>query len=102
MKSTCRTPGQLVLAILVGVFLGIDTTTARAANVGTLDPALSSVATQARYEPTPAERLRAAEWRGRTCTAALCKSRRPGGIAEVASFGVAAFGGVWISRRRSG
>jgi hypothetical protein len=53
-------------------------------------------------EPTAAQKLRAAYWRGRTCTTALCKSPRPGGIAEVAGFGFAAFGGAWISRRRSG
>jgi hypothetical protein len=102
MKSTPLTAGLLALAIAFGVLLAVGTTTAQAANIETLDAVPSSVSTGAGYEPTPVQRLRAATWRGRTCTTALCKSPRPGGIAEVASFGLAALGGAWISRRRSG
>ena len=110
-KSTHPTLGSLVVAALAGVLLALGPAPAKAAETGTLDPALSSVSSTAStstttsttdYELTTAQKLRAAYWRGRTCTTALCKSPRPGGIAEVASFGLAAFGGVWISRRRSG
>lgn len=87
--------------MLVGVILALGATTAQAGELGALNPVFSAASTTD-YEPTPAQKLRAAYWRGRTCTTALCKSPRPGGIAEVASFGLAAFGGAWISRRRSG
>ncbi len=90
-----------MIAMRVGVLLALGAITAQAAEPGALGPAFSE-ASATDYEPTPAQKLRAAYWRGRTCTTALCKSPRPGGIAEVASFGLAAFGGAWISRRRSG
>lgn len=53
-------------------------------------------------DPTFAERVQAMYWRGRTCATPACKAARPSGIAEVASFGLAAFGGAWFSRRRTG
>lgn len=53
-------------------------------------------------DPTFAEQVQAMYWRGRTCTTPACKAARPSGIAEVASFGLAAFGGAWFSRRRTG
>ncbi|MBW2391656.1 MAG: hypothetical protein JRG89_24960 [Deltaproteobacteria bacterium] len=113
MKSTHPTRDSLAVGLLAGVLLALGPAPAQAAETGALDPALSSASATAGTaastttnktgdEPTTAQKLRAAYWRGRTCTTALCRSPRPGGFAEVASFGLAAFGGVWISRRRSG
>ncbi len=46
------------------------------------------------------ERAQFAYWKGRTCALPTCGPPRPGTVADVASFGAAAFAGVWYSRRR--
>ena len=55
----------------------------------------------ARSELTLEQRVQAAYWRGRTCSTPACKAARSSGMADVAGFGLAAFGGVWLSRRRT-
>ena len=52
-------------------------------------------------DPTLGQIIQAAYWRGRTCSTPACNAARPSSIAHVASFGLAAFGGIWIGRRRS-
>ena len=47
------------------------------------------------------QKLQAAYWRGRTCSTPACKAAQPSSVSHVASFALAAFGGVWISRRRA-
>jgi len=86
----------LAVSLLAAVLFASNATPARSAEA---DAHASVRSTD--YAASQTQKLQAAYWRGRTCTAALCKSPRPGGIADAASFGLAAFGGAWISRRRS-
>jgi hypothetical protein len=87
-------PGWLAVCLLA--LFALAATPARSAEADANARVPSTV-----YAASQTQKPQAAYWRGRTCTAALCKSPRPGGIADVASFGLAAFGGAWISRRRS-
>ncbi|MCP4037301.1 MAG: hypothetical protein GY733_10220 [bacterium] len=63
--------------------------------------ALEVGAPAAEVEPSLAQKARFAYWRGRTCMTPGCKAGRPGSVTDVASFAVAAFGGVLLSRRRA-
>lgn len=95
------TRSTLSLAVLSALLLAIAAVPARSAE--TVTPNASPVlASSAGYQRSLTQKLQAAYWRGRSCTTPACKSPRPGTIAEVASFGLAAFGGAWISRRRRG
>jgi hypothetical protein len=101
VDSIHPTRGTLSLAVLLTLLLAVAAVPARSAETGA--PGASQVlASSAGYERTLRQKLQAAYWRGRSCTTPACKSPRPGTIAEVASFGLAAFGGAWISRRRRG
>lgn len=74
----------------------------QASDVSDLEIVNASATTSADHGSSLAQKVRAAYWRGRTCTTPACTSGRPSGLADVASFGLAAVGGVWFSRRRSG
>ncbi len=100
VDSSRPTRGVHSLAALLVTLLAITATPALSAETGTPGPLriASSDTTDVR---TPSQKLRAAYWRGRYCTSPTCKSPRPGGLAHVVSFGLAAFGGAWLSRRRT-
>lgn len=101
MDPTPTKRGARSFAVLSVLLLSILAAPAHSAESGTPD-ASQVTASGAGYERTIRQQLQAAYWRGRKCATPACKSPRPGGFAEVASFGLAAFGGAWISRRRVG
>ncbi len=39
-------------------------------------------------------------WRGRSCPVGGCRSSAPARLSDIASFGAASIGGVWLSRHR--
>ncbi|MFB0977988.1 MAG: hypothetical protein QMC73_10015 [Myxococcota bacterium] len=91
----------LVLICVLATFAALFASSASAS--ATLNPEItdSRAIPEANNELTLAQKVQAAYWRGRTCSTPACKAARPSGLTDVASFGLAALGGVWFSRRRS-
>ncbi len=88
-------------ALLMGV-LAMVATPALSAEIAAHGVSRTAASNQLDRQPSGQEQRTADYWRGRYCTTTNCKSPRPGGLAEVVSFGLAAFGGAWLSRRRTG
>ena len=87
------------VAALATLLLANCAAPALAVDLDTLDPAPAVAASFG--DRSFGQKIQAAYWRGRTCSTPACKAARPSSIAHVASFGLAAFGGIWIGRRRS-
>ena len=100
-RSHHRPARGLVLTCAIATFAALFASSASASV--TLNPEItdSRAIAEANNEVTLAQKVHAAYWRGRTCSTPACKAARPSGLTDVASFGLAAFGGVWFSRRRS-
>lgn len=95
----CKRSAKLSAWAIAALLLAIFAAPALAEDLDTLDP-IPSAATSF-DDRTLGQKLQAAYWRGRTCSTPACKAARPGSIAHVASFGLAAFGGIWLGRRRA-
>ncbi|MDP6979324.1 MAG: hypothetical protein QF570_12090 [Myxococcota bacterium] len=86
----------LAVAVLFAAAVALRTAPARA----------SETSSPPKVEPTPphessfAREVQLAWWRGRTCETPACRSARRGNFIDVASFGLAAAGGVLLARRR--
>jgi hypothetical protein len=91
-----------IVATLVVLLPAVSEAEASGGESKLAPPAANRLLASSPGEPSITDQLRAAYWRGRVCTTATCKSPPPGGgLAEVTSFGLAAFGGVYLSRRRA-
>jgi hypothetical protein len=91
----------LVLTCAIATFAAFFPASASASATLNAEITDSRRIAEANREVSLAQKVQAAYWRGRTCSTPACKAAPPSGLADVASFGLAAFGGVWISRRRA-
>ncbi|MCH7868571.1 MAG: hypothetical protein IH881_12830 [Myxococcales bacterium] len=99
-RSAHWRPRALALASLTALLLAMGAAPPPPAEAGST--ARASVVAAAIDGRTLSQKIQAAYWRGRMCTTSACKAAQPSSFAHVASFGLAAFGGAWIYRRRAG
>ncbi len=88
--------------------IAISVTFTAASSLGAAPARASDTSAPTNTELSPpaessfAREVQLAWWRGRTCETPACGAARRGNLLDVASFGLAAAGGVLFARRREG
>jgi len=85
-----RKPGECLATLCVAAYLALAAPAAFALET---DPPPAGAGSNF------AEKVRFAYWQDRSCKTPACNAARPAGLADIASFGIAALGGVLLSRR---